>query len=442
VSGISLTFLLGLASRLGSDSVGDVNTGLLGLVQLAGTRPSQWLLIRIVQMWIGYVSVWIVRIPVLAFVFTLGGIRLETMLITELAMAVNFLALSSLALLLSFNAQTRRHVNGRVVLLLFVWNALLVLPAAVASSLSVFWPWLFPVPLVDALQWIASFSLSSQFFMSTSAMPALEELWPGLVLYGAIGVALLARFWRMVVRFGTMTSEDRVGPTPDTTGVPQRVSRRCWDDALAWQAFVFVGRGNRMVRAKAVGYVMLGILVWLAVEYGYEILAMLMLPILCGGLMMNAINKSGECLTRELNDKTIGTLLMTPHNYDELTAGWRRGSWRLAAPDLVLWGLMTAASALVHINVPPVMVCIAMVLVASQHFFILSPLMPFSFAGVTSGVALIFAFIVMAAVCSFAAMLIHPWAAPVVLAPLLWGFVVLLKRVLPYWIDRKLTSVL
>ena len=70
---------------------------------------------------------------------------------------------------------------------------------------------------------------------------------------------------------------------------------------------------------------------------------------------MNAVNKSGECLTRELNDKTIGTLLMTPHNYDELTAGWRRGSWRLAIPDLVLWGLMTVASALVHQTAPPVM---------------------------------------------------------------------------------------
>src|SRR5262245_61106590 len=62
-SGFSLIFVLILASRLGSDSVGDVRTGLLGLIQLAGTRPSQWVALRQVQMWIGFLSVWIVRLP-------------------------------------------------------------------------------------------------------------------------------------------------------------------------------------------------------------------------------------------------------------------------------------------------------------------------------------------------------------------------------------------
>jgi hypothetical protein len=157
---------------------------------------------------------------------------------------------------------------------------------------------------------------------------------------------------------------------------------------------------------------------------------------------MNAINKTGECLTREINDKTIGTLLMTPHNYHELTAGWRRGAWRLAAPDLVLWGLMTIVSVLVHANAPPVMLCIAMVLVSSEHFFILSPLMPFSVEGIASGLALIFVFIVLGTACGIAGTLIHPWVAPLVLAPLLWGFTLVLKRVLPYWIDKKIASAL
>ena len=107
-----------------------------------------------------------------------------------------------------------------------------------------------------------------------------------------------------------MTVEDRARAQPGVRRGISRVSRRVWDDALAWQSFVFVGRGGRIVRAKVVGYTLLALVGWQAVRMDYEIVPMLMLPVLCGGLLMNAINKPGECLTREFNDKTISTLLL------------------------------------------------------------------------------------------------------------------------------------
>lgn len=440
--GMSVVFVLILAARLGSDAVGDVSTGLLGLVRLAGTRPWQWVALRQLQMWIGFLSVWIVRLPVLLFLPTLGGLTYRLLLTSELALLLLFFVVSNLSLVISFGAATRRHVAGRIVMVLFVWNALLVLPAAIVGSLSVTWPQYFPPGLVSRLAWISTFSLASQFAAVSSSHSEFAQLWPGAALYLAIGVSFLVWFWGLVRTVGTMTVEERAAPQVEGKRAAPRISRRCWDDALAWQAYVYVGRGTKMVRMKAFGYIALVILTWQAVEYGYQAVPMVALPVLCGGLLMNAINKTGECLTREINDKTIGTLFLTPHDCLDLTAGWRRGAWRLAIPDLVLWGCMTIASGLVNEYGPPIMLCIGMMLVASERFFILSPLMPFTFLGVTTGLGLIFVFMAVASVCIVAAAVVHPWMAPVVLAPLLWGFTVVLKLALPYWMEKKVESVL
>jgi len=443
INGISLMFVLILGSRLGSDSVGDVSTGLLGLVRLTGTTSWQWVALRLSQIWIGFVSVWIVRIPALAFVWTLGGARLETILIAEAALVLMFFLISNLALLLSFGAASRRQIGGRIMLLLFVFNTLMVLPASIAGSLSVYWPQLVPTKFVELLEWIADFGLSGQFSRATSGTSRLADLLPGAALYFGMAVLVLLWFWRLVDTVGTMTVEDRARPQPGVRRGISRVSRRCWDDALAWQSFVFVGRGGRIVRAKVVGYALLALVAWQAIRMDYEFVPMLMLPVLCGGLLMNAINKPGECLTRELNEKTIGTLLLTPHTSGELVAGWRRGAWRLAAPDLVEWGLLTLASGLVNGMVPPIMVCIGLVLVFSQHFFILSPLIPFTFKGVTAGVLLILLFCIPVSLCILAGMHTgNAWVVPLLMAPMLLGFSYVLKRSLPYWMEKKLATVL
>lgn len=441
ISGISLIFTLVLAARLGSDSVGDVRTGLLGLLQLAGTRPWQWLTVRTAQMWIGFLSVWIVRAPAIAYMYTLGGVRLETILLNEGVMLIVFFVASSLALLLSFGASSRRQVGSRLVLALFTWNVFLIMPLTIGSGIMSSWPNLMVPGLTEKLEWLAGFSLSAQFALATNATTTPAEQLPGIILYGSIGIVLSVWYWQLVRTCGTTTVEERGRPQPTAVRSGQRVSRRCWDDALAWQAFTHYSRGARLVKMKIIGYALLAYLSWIAFKLDYEVVAMIASPVLCGGLLMNAVNKPGECLTHEINEKTIGTLLLTPHEYQELAAGWRRGAWRLAAPDLVLWGVLTAASGLFHENAPPVMLCVGMVLIASQHFFILSPLMPFSFLGVTSGLGMIGVFIAVALICVLAAAYVHPWAGPAVLGPLLWGITLILKRAFPYWMEKKVASV-
>lgn len=436
---VSLMFLLIVASRLGGDSVGDVSSGLLGLVRLSGTTPRQWVAFRLSQLWIGFASVWIVRAPFIAFVWTLGGMRLSTILTVEAALLLAYFLLSNMALLISFGAQSRRQIAGRIVLLLFVFNTLVVLPASIAGSLNAYWPNWVSAQVVEVTELVSDFSVNSQFARVSSGRSTSLDLLPGALVFGGLGLAVLLRFWRLVASVGTMTVEERTGPSSRAAA---RVSRRCWDDALAWQSFVYVGRGGRMVWAKTVGYIVLTFVAWQAVTYGYQAAAMLMLPVLCGGLLMSAINKTSDCLTREINDRTIGTLLLTPHDYNDLAAGWRRGAWRLAAPDIVCWSLLTIVSTLVSPVAPPVMFCIGMLLVFSEHFFILSPLIPFTFKGITSGLIMILLFCIPVSLCILAGIQINPWLTPLFMAPLLLGITYLLKRVLPYWMGKKLTTIL
>lgn len=442
LSALSLVFAWILAARLGSDSIGDVRSGLLGLVLLAGTSPWQWVLLRCAQMWIAFLSVWIVRIPLLLFAFTLGGVPPQAMLASELALLLAFCVLSSLSLRLSFGAESRRQVSGQVLLVVFAWNVLLTAPRLLVSAFGGVVPAGVKDAVLPLLDRVSQFSLNVQLQRATASDFTARELGPAFAVYGTIALLLLLWFWRLVGSVGTWAASDRPAPAAARRRALQRASRRVWDDALAWQAFAYYSRGSQMVRIKLAGYALLAIGAWTAIHFGLKEFVLVSLPVLSGGLLLHAINKPGECLTRELSEATISTLLLTPHDGREFAAGWRRGAWRLAAPDLALWSILTLASALLSPNAPAVMLCIGMVLVSSNRFFILSPLLPFNVYGITSGLAMIVVFTAVAIACSLAGALIHPYMAPLVLAPLLWGLTSILDRSLPLWLDRKLATAL
>ena len=69
--GVSMFLMIFLAVRLGGDSVGDVRCGMLELLFLSDTKPWQWLLVRVAQMWIAFLSVWMIRAPLLFIVFSI-----------------------------------------------------------------------------------------------------------------------------------------------------------------------------------------------------------------------------------------------------------------------------------------------------------------------------------------------------------------------------------
>jgi hypothetical protein len=135
---LSLMLALFLGARLAADSAGDVRTGLLEMVFLAGLEPRQWLGTRTIQMWAGFLSVWIVRAPLLFFTFTLGGVTVEQVVTTELMLLTVFFIVSSLGLLASFAATSRQQVYGRGFLSLVVWEVLLITPGFFANLIAAF----------------------------------------------------------------------------------------------------------------------------------------------------------------------------------------------------------------------------------------------------------------------------------------------------------------
>ena len=73
-----------LGLRLAGDSVGERSSGFVELMCLTGARPGQWLSLRLIQSIIGFVSVWIIRLPLLLLTWMLGPAPVIRLLLNEL----------------------------------------------------------------------------------------------------------------------------------------------------------------------------------------------------------------------------------------------------------------------------------------------------------------------------------------------------------------------
>ena len=60
---LSLILVVTLVARLACDSVGDSRSGFLQLLQMTGVTPAKWLALRWLQILIGFVGVWAIRLP-------------------------------------------------------------------------------------------------------------------------------------------------------------------------------------------------------------------------------------------------------------------------------------------------------------------------------------------------------------------------------------------
>ncbi len=443
--GTSQFIVLFLALRLGGDSVGDLRTGLLELLSLTGTTPRQWLVVRVLQMWKEFFSVWIVAAPVLALTFTLGAVTVEAMIAAGLLLATGFLVLSSLALLASIKAKTRNQIWGFVVASILVWEVLLKGPNLAAGVLGDY----YRLPIPDALrQWLEGMSRLGIFSSSRfviSGVLTVWQFWPTFALYGGVSALLLFRCWRLL----DASSRGRLTPSSvESTGLASsarrlwRPSRRCWDDALAWQAYCVHGLGRRVVRAKCVCYLLLTCALGVVAVVG-DPLAAFVLAAASGGLMLLiSVSKPGDCMTREVRDETLPMLLLTPHDAEEFFAGWQRGALRLAWPDIVLCLAVAAVSLAIDPVAPLIVLGVGGAILCSAPFLMLWGLVPFSTEGLATGVALILVILALLAICIGVAVVVHPALFPVLSLPAAYVFnLVLRKNVLPYWMLRKMGMV-
>jgi hypothetical protein len=452
---LSLLLMYFLAVRLGSDSVGDRRSGFLELISLAGLRPWQWLTVRTVQMWVAFLSVWIVRVPVLVIVFCFGGLRVWDILAVELLLLAGFWGGSNVSLLLAQRAKSRQVVaswTGGVVIPL---ELLLLIPRSLIGYLSGMLNWSFSGPVSRFAGELAQLSLAERFRSLMTGQFVPEDVWPTMALYGGLGAVAMLRLAAVLFR---NPGDDRAD-APDTwrelfqpVRPRSRPSRRCWDDALAWQAYAVHARGTGIVRGSWIWNVTIGgvVLVFVVAQPQYfEFLVLMLLASCCLKLLFHTA-KPGDCLQREIREKTLPMLMLTPHEEVELYDGWRRGAWRLSVPDLALLGVAAIALLPMRPEFSIWMLAAGAAILSSGPFLMLSQLVPWTLRGIAAGFSVVFLLLGLTLVCTILGAALSTISFP--LAPLLFPLVTLglfygfnqgLRKVtLPRWMREKVDSTL
>ncbi len=433
-----------LAVRLAGDIAGDRASGVVGLLYLSGIESRSVVLAQLMQVATAFLSVWMVRVPMLVLAFYLGGTTLHQILQVEVLLLGLFGMTVSAGLLLGHYSPDR--ATSRMVFLLPpLLDFGLTIPSLVVAI--VHYLNVFNVPLsveyvLDNL-WYGG-TAHGLYHSLRDGNPSAIYLWPLVLHLGIAGLSLWA--WRRV--YFTCLDEAAALPTPENTPQPlrpkqskSRTSRPIWDDGLAWQAYYVHSDGtqNILVRSIGIGSCLLGVMVLVSMgDPGYRAMGMVLLIIPTGLMMFIGRGKVSDCLQKEIKDKTLPDLLMTPHTVLELCDGWGRGAWKLMQPDLVLYAACLVGCLIyAPMDLAPIICGGAILLLASGPFFVLSPLVPFSFWGILTGLGLIAAVMFILVVSVPFSIHVHPWLGPVIMVPLAWGWNWLCRRMIPSWFAKK-----
>lgn len=440
-----------LGVRLSGDIAGDRSSGVVGLLALAGLKGQDILTTRLITVAFSFLSVWAVRLPLLILAFTLGGIRLRQILILEILLLGIFVLVVGVGLLIAHYASDRAAARG-VFVLPGLLDLALYSPKIVVTILRKLQIWSAPNFIDEPVEWLSwgccLAGLSGALRFST---PSWAYLTPA-VLHIVIG-ALSLYCWRRVYFTCLDEAGDAAAPSANTGSATvakmsestTRPSRPCWDDAFAWQAYQIHsnGRTGMITRASIGGIIIVGAALMATLGSPYPEMAMIVVVVTSIVLMFIGQGKVSDCLQRELREKTLGTLLMTPHTPQEICDGWGRGAWRMMLADLpvhlvavggvICWSLFYSAPGMFA----SVIVCGYLGLLSMRSFLVLSPLVPFSFRGIVSGVGLIFLAIVLFVIAVQLSILVHPGLGPIILAPLAYGWHRLCRWMIPAWFLKK-----
>lgn len=440
----AMAVLLGV--RLAGDVAGDRSSGVVGLLALSGLKGKDVLTARLFTVAISFLSVWMVRIPMLVLTFTMGGIQLKQMLTVELLLLGLFILVVGFGLLYAHYAPDR--ATARIV---FLFPGLLEFGLHSPKIVLAIWRNFQLSSVPSVIFDIAEILRAGSFGSAVVAVirfpdPSWQNLIPAF-LHIAIGTLSLY-CWRRVYFTCLDEAGDAAAPTTESSSKllkssrsKSRPSRPCWDDALAWQAYQIHsdGRWNMIGRGTVVAVVLIGaaLMAMLGVS-PYPELAMTLLVITSGVLMFMGQGKVSDCLQRELRDKTLPSLLMTPHTPLELCDGWGRGATWMMLVDLPVH--LAALAAVMFYSwerMAPIITGGYLLMLATRNFLILSPLVPFSFRGIVTGLGLIVLVLVMLIIAVPLSTELHPWLGTLILVPMAYGWSRACRSMIPSWFEKK-----
>ena len=433
-----------LAVRLAGDVAGSRVSGETSLLWLSGVSAESAIVSQLLLAASTFLRVWLVHVPILFLACHLGGTTWPQILEIEALLLGGFVMTLCCGLPWMSRATARGSapVMGIVPALveLVIW-----LPAGVIFALQT-WT---SIPVsqaaisgVESLRYLSAISCGRELLQTPSASPLL--LMPLIV---QLGLSLLS-LWLWKRGYFTRLDEGDVPASAGRTSLKfwrskttTRPSRPVWDDALAWQAYYVHNNGRVQIIVRSI--IVLG---WAVFSVGYlcsgqnpsKDLLITISFILGFCLIFISHSLGGAYFLNELKLQTLTTLMMAPVGYMDLYEGWMRGVRKMMWPDLCLL-VMGLGIALWHspMKLAPAYAGVAVILLCSGPFIVLSPLVPFTLRGLVTGCGLVMTLCGMAAVLLALSVFFHPWLGPLVAIPLGLGWNRMGRRIIPTWFAHK-----
>ncbi len=435
----SFILMVFAAVRLASDVTGLRDASWLDLLKLTGISPRHWICLRVVQIGMSFMFMWFMRLPVLLLILTFGGLRTTQVLQAESLLLFTFIVAVCLGLLGSYAGQDRRRVWGVICGGLIGTEFLLYLPNKLLS-LPLFQPLAFST-LTDVAERLTAFRLVPVYWSAMSGGMLWTELWLPISLYAAI--ASISLIWFSSVIFQGTSGEGLQSNSESITNHNYMTGSRCWEDALAWQAYQYHGGGKRTELIYLSGYLLASGLIIVFLYYRMLDDLWGLFAVAAPVVLLMKVSLANNCLEKEIKAQTLTTLMLTPYHNVEFYHGWHRGAWRMLQRDLYICG----TAALIAFYFEPMMTSVTVIvtigILLSGPFLLLSALVPITLKGVPISFAVVGVLIVIIISGIVIGAIWSPIIGALFSVFLVWVFnVYILKKLLPEWMDYKMLGVI
>lgn len=458
---VQAAFLLWGMSLLVFEEAGTVQQEILQLLRLSGLSAWQWLVARLGAIVPLLLSIALLPLPFLALAPSLGGVSWTGIAAAEAVIASHLAMLLAFALFQSTRLDTKGGIGNLLSIEVLVE---VVIPFIVSLVLQI----LEQGFLRDELE-AAALVLSC-----STATRAIQDSIRGTLapsqfaLACAVPLGLASLLGRIVVNRLYAPSDEQSLPDPAAlaeipeTPIPEPVARpapvepvsgpisrpseRCWDDALAWHAVFFQTgpAGTRSARkllfgkSALYGVVILGVILFeMSGPSPWEGIVLNIAAVLIAIVVLAGVGYPAKAFGRELDDRMMEMLLLTPHDGADFYDGWSRGARRLQFPEYaiasVLIGVLLATRT-------PVWGAVASAVLAG--LLALGPvvafgsLLPSGFRGSLAAVWLLVVIGLTVFCAGVVGVWLNPWAAVPVVWICIWG----IGRLCRQGIDSRLRS--
>jgi ABC-type transport system involved in multi-copper enzyme maturation permease subunit len=317
--------------------------GTLGLLRMTDLSPFAILLGKGVSRYIGGLLLVLVQVPFAMLAITLGGVRLDQVLMAYGILAAFLFFACNLGLLASVMARST-GVAGTLTLAL--GGAILTSPLLVGCVGEA----IVSGPFVDSevyQSFVHALCVPITLAQVLRNAPAIS-VWATLLTMVGFGLLLFVLARGIFDRFSTEASEARAAGTNGRgmrTLWPAPKRDRAWEDAICWRDFHFIHGGGRVIFLKSLVY--FAAVAWWGSEiadrsrYGSnftEIFAMLLsvaLPV----TLLETLFATSRVFRLEKRDKTFSGLAILPMSIDAIIRSKRRAILMTAGPALCFVGI-------------------------------------------------------------------------------------------------------